>query len=94
MLFVVSIFLPSRFFRIIPQFVLIYSFGILPLLGGQTSSLLKRHGDPGCERTASQKPSLSEIRGGKKSRKKMQLQTSATNKVLGTNADTQAHMGF
>lgn len=46
MLLVVSIFLPSRFLRLI-HFVLGYSLRILPLLSGQISSFLKSCGDPG-----------------------------------------------
>lgn len=58
-------------------------------MGGQTSSLLKSCGDPGCEGIVDKKLKISDISGGKKWRKKMQLQTATIKKALGTDADTQ-----
>lgn len=68
-----------------------YSLHILPLLGGQISSLLKSHGDPGCEGIAN-KLKISEICGGKKWKKKMELQTDAIKKTPGTNTNTQTNV--
>lgn len=47
------------------QFVLDYSLRILPLTGGQISSLLQSHGDPGWEGIVNQLK-ISETWGGKK----------------------------
>lgn len=89
MVFAVSTFLPSRFFRITPP-VCFGLFSVHISFAGWSDFLPpNERGDPGWEGTADEELQTSEICGLKKRRKKAQLHTAAVQKALGPSADTQ-----
>lgn len=90
MVFAVSTFLPSRFFRIIPP-VCFGLFSVHTSFAGWSDFLFsnKHGGDPGWEGTANEKLQTSEICALKKRRKRMQPQTAAVETALGADANTQ-----